>query len=119
MLHLFVGAKKWAELPAGYKAIVTAAAHQANSIMCAKYDQKNPAALRKLLAGGAQLKAFPADVMEGAHKAADELYAETSAKNAAYKKVFDQWVQFRNDSYFWWQVAELGFDIHMVRSLKK
>ena len=119
MLHLFIGTAKWESLPANYKVIVVAAAHQANSIMCARYDQRNPAALRSLLKAGAVLKAFPADLMEAAHKASDELYAETSAKNAAYKKIFDNWVQFRNDSYFWWQVAELGFDIHQVKTLGK
>ena len=119
MLHLFVGAAKWESLPASYKAIVMAAAHQANTIMLARYDQRNPAALRSLLKAGVNLKAFPADLMEAAHKAADELYAETSAKNPAYKKIYDAWVPFRNESYFWWQVAELGFDIHQVKALKK
>ncbi len=119
MLHLMIGKAKWESLPANYKAIVISAAHQANSIMCARYDARNPGALRSLLKQGAVLKAYPADVMEAAHKAADELYAETSASNPAYKKIFDNWVQFRNDSYFWWQVAELGFDIHMVKTLRK
>ena len=119
MLHLFVGSAKWESLPASYKAIVVAAAHQANTIMCARYDQRNPAALRSLLKQGVNLKAFPADLMDAAHKAADELYAETSAKNPAYKKIYDAWVPFRNESYFWWQVAELGFDIHQVKALGK
>jgi TRAP-type mannitol/chloroaromatic compound transport system substrate-binding protein len=119
MLHLFVGTAKWESLPAAYKAIVVSAAHQANSIMVARYDQRNPAALRSLLKNGATLKGFPADVMDAAHKASDELYAETNAKNAAFKKVFDNWAPFRAESYFWWQVAELGFDIHQVKALGK
>ncbi len=119
MLHLFVGTAKWDSLPASYKAIVAAAAHQANTTMMARYDQRNPAALRSLLKAGVALKGFPADVMEAAHKAADELYTETAAKNPAFKKIYDAWTPFRADSYFWWQVAELGFDIHQVKALKK
>jgi TRAP-type mannitol/chloroaromatic compound transport system substrate-binding protein len=35
----------------------------------AKYDARNPGALRRLVGGGAQLKPFPQEVMEAALKA--------------------------------------------------
>ena len=38
----------------------------------------NPPALKRLLAGGAQLRAFPQDVMEACYKAANDVYAELS-----------------------------------------
>lgn len=119
MLHAFININKWNELPKNYKAIVQAAAHAANEAMMANYDSKNPAALKRLLAGGAVLKAFPRDVMEASFKASNEIYAETVAKNPNFKKVYDNWLAFRNDQYFWWQVTELGFDAFQVAAINR
>jgi TRAP-type mannitol/chloroaromatic compound transport system substrate-binding protein len=84
--------------------------------MMARYDVANPAALKKLVAGGAQLRPFPAPVMDACYKAANEVYAETSAKNPDFKKVYDNMVAFRNDGYLWWQVAEYTNDTFMIRA---
>jgi TRAP-type mannitol/chloroaromatic compound transport system substrate-binding protein len=86
-----------------------------HSWMQAKYDAGNPGALKRLVAGGAQLRPFPPAVMEASYKAATDTYNEVGAKNADFKKVYDSMVAFRGDQYLWWQVAELGFDSFMVR----
>ena len=72
--------------------------------------------LRTLIAGGAQLRPFPQPVMEACLKAANEVFAETGAANADFKKVFDNMVAFRNDGYLWWQVAEYTYDNFMIRT---
>ena len=78
---------------------------------------QNPPALKRLIGGGAQLRAFPQDIMEACYKAANEIYAEISRKtNAHFKKIYDSLVPFRNDSYAWFQVAELAFDSFMMRA---
>jgi TRAP-type mannitol/chloroaromatic compound transport system substrate-binding protein len=83
--------------------------------MIARYDSGNPGALKRLVAGGAQLRPFPQPVMEACYKATNEAYQEVSAKNADFKKVYESMVAFRGEEYLWWQVAELGFDAFMVR----
>ena len=83
--------------------------------MMAKYDSVNPAALRKLLAGGAKLHAFSAPIMEASFKAAKELNSEVSAENANFKKVYESLTSFSNNSYSWFQVAEVGYDNFMAR----
>src|SRR3981189_939986 len=50
--HLMINMKKWAELPKSYQAIAEAAAAYTNSEEQAKYDARNPAALKRLVAGG-------------------------------------------------------------------
>ena len=40
----------------------------------AKYDQANPLALKRLVAGGAQLKPFSPAIMDACYKAATELH---------------------------------------------
>jgi TRAP-type mannitol/chloroaromatic compound transport system substrate-binding protein len=72
-------------------------------------------ALRKLLAGGAKLHAFPPPVMEASFKAAKELHSEVAATNANFKKVNESLTAFSNNGYQWFQVAELGYDIFMAR----
>jgi len=114
--HLMVNSAKWSELPKTYQAIVAAAAAYANNEEQAKYDARNPAALRRLIAGGAQLRPFSQPIMEACLKAANEVYTETSAKNPEFKKVYDNMVAFRNEEYLWWQVAEYSYDTFMIRS---
>ena len=116
MLHAMVNIDKYNALPKAYKAVLEAASQTANTHMMAKYDAGNPAALRRLIAGGAKLQPFSQQVMEACLKAANEVYAETSAKNADFKKIHDSYMAFRNDQYLWWQVAELTFDVFQVRS---
>ena len=115
MLHGFINLDKWNALPKIYQAFSSRPVTTANIWMMAKYDQANPLALRKLLAGGAKLQAFPPPVMEACYKAAKELYAEISATNADFKKVNESLSAFPNNGYQWFQVAELGYDNFMAR----
>src|SRR5215212_2902177 len=114
-LHLFFNTEKWASLPPVYQAIATNAAHHGNTYMQARYDQVNPGALKKLVAAGAQLRPFPAEVLEASYKASQEVYAETSAENAEFKKIIDNMMAFRGEEYLWWQVAEYTFDSYSIR----
>jgi TRAP-type mannitol/chloroaromatic compound transport system substrate-binding protein len=114
--HLMINLPKWNELPKAYQAILTAAAAYANVEEQARYDARNPAALKRLVAAGTQLRPFSQSIMEACLKASQEVNAETSAANADYKKVWDNIVAFRNDEYLWWQVAEYSYDTFMIRS---
>ena len=115
MLHNFINLAKWNKLPKSYQSIVKSSSETAHSWMQAKYDAVNPAALKRLVANGAQLRPFSQPVMEACYKAATDTYNEVGAKNAEFKKVYDSMMAFRGDAYLWWQVAELGFDSFMVR----
>jgi TRAP-type mannitol/chloroaromatic compound transport system substrate-binding protein len=108
-----VNTKSWEALPAEYKAIVEAAAAQAHVVLQARYDARNPAALKQLVAAGTKLHRFPKDVMDAAFKASAEVYAELSAKNATWKKVFDDYIAFRRDENLWFRFAEASFDDFM------
>lgn len=117
MLHNFVNLDKWNSLSPAYKSIVRTASAMANEWMTAKYDAGNPAALKKMLAEGAvQFRQFPPAVMEASLKAALEVYAEVSARNADFKKVWDSMLAFRNDAYLWWRVAEYTYDDFLIRN---
>ena len=115
-LHLMINLAKWNELPKAYQAIITAAAGYANVEVQARYDARNPQALKRLVAAGTQLRAFTPTIMEACLKASNEVNAETSAVNEDYKKVWDSILAFRQDQYLWWQVAEYTYDTFMIRN---
>src|SRR6266851_3568706 len=115
-VHAFADLDKWNELPKSYQAIISNAAANANSWMAARYDMQNPSALKRLVAGGTQLRPFTNEVLEACLKATNELWAEISAKNPDFKKSIDAMQAYRSDQYLWWQVAEYTFDSFMIRS---
>lgn len=119
MLHNFINLEKWNALPKSYQSIVRTASEMANTWMQAKYDAGNPAALKRLVAGGAQLRPFSAQVLDACYAAALDVYKETSAANADFKKVYDHTIAFRNDEYLWWQVAEYTYDTYLIRARSK
>ncbi|HOM12060.1 MAG TPA: TRAP transporter substrate-binding protein DctP [Rubrivivax sp.] len=109
-LDVFVNQKAFNALPAEYKAILEAAAAYAHNDVLAKYDYRNPAALRQLVAGGTKLFRFPKDAMDAGFKAANALYDEISAKNPTFKKIYDDQVKARAEMNLWFRIAEAGFD---------
>lgn len=113
-VHAFFNKEKFEELPRNYKRILTDACAAANASMLAKYDASNAAALRQLVADGTVLRAFGSDILDACHKAAVETYAELSATNENFKKVYDSQQSFKQDAYLWAQVAEYGFDTYQM-----
>ena len=81
--------------------------------MLGKYDIDNPAALKRLIAGGTQLRYWSRPIMEACFKASRELYAEESARNPKFKKIFDQWTPFLATEDEWFRVEEQQFDNFM------
>jgi TRAP-type mannitol/chloroaromatic compound transport system substrate-binding protein len=115
MLLAMVNLDKWNALPKSYQSVLEQAGHLANNWMMAKYDSVNPMALRKLLAAGTKLHAFSPPIMEASFKAARELHNEVSATNTNFKKAYESLTNFSNNSYSWFQVAEIGYDNFMAR----
>jgi TRAP-type mannitol/chloroaromatic compound transport system substrate-binding protein len=112
-LDFFINTKAYEALSSEYKAIVEAAAACAHVDMQARYDAKNPVALKQLVAGGTKLFRFPKDVMEAAFKESMALYSELSDKNPNWKKVYADYAKFRADQNLWFRFAEAGFDDFM------
>ena len=112
-LTLYVNTKAWDSLPADYKAMLECAAAIAHTDMQAKYDAKNPVALKQLVASGTKLQRMPKDVMEAAFKASQALYSELSEKNPNWKKIYEDYAAFRKEQHLWFRFAESGFDSFM------
>ena len=113
MNHFIVNLKAWDSLPKEYQYAFTTACHESNVMMMAKYDHLNPIALRKLLASGTQLRAFPRDVMLAAYKASNEQYKEWAEKFPEFKKMYEPWAKYRDEQAGWSRIAEGTFDSFM------
>jgi TRAP-type mannitol/chloroaromatic compound transport system substrate-binding protein len=114
--HFMINLEKWNQLPKRYQTLITTAAAYANTEFTAKEDSRNPGAVRRLVSNGTELRAFSQAIMEASLKASNEVNAETAATNADFKKVLESMQNFRNDEYFWWQIAEYSYDTFMIRS---
>jgi TRAP-type mannitol/chloroaromatic compound transport system substrate-binding protein len=113
--HNLVNMAKWNELPKAYQNMIEVASGDAWAWVIGKYDHANPAALKKLISQGAQLRPFPQPVLEACYNMAQQVHTEHANSNPMFKKLHDSLMAFRNDSTAWNQVAELGFDSFMMR----
>ena len=115
---LYINSAKWAELPKLYQNMVTIAAAQVAADLTAKYDARNAAAIKRLVAAGAQLRPFSTDILDASFKATNELFGEVSAKNPKFKTLYDSVIAFRNEQYQWHQVCEATYDNYMIRRIR-
>lgn len=109
-LEIQINLNEWNNLPELYQEILKTAAYEANTTMMARYDAKNPAALKSLLSeSDVVLTPFPDDVMAAAEEAAFGLYDEFAASDPDFGSIFEHWKAFREEIKEWHGLAELAF----------
>jgi TRAP-type mannitol/chloroaromatic compound transport system substrate-binding protein len=113
-VSLLVGRNHWDGLPRAYQAVLEAACGTVKSWMLSKYDNENPAALKRLVAGGAQLRLFSRDILNALFNAAELHYVELAGKNAQFKKLYDSWLPYRREETSWFRVNETQYDGFMA-----
>ncbi|MBL0729889.1 TRAP transporter substrate-binding protein [Piscinibacter sp. HJYY11] len=110
---LYINSKAYDGLSSEYKAVLEAASSHAHVDMQAKYDVRNPTALKQLVGAGTKLNRFPKDLLEACFKSSMEYYSELSSKNPNWRKVYEDYAKFRSDQVLWFRFAEAGFDDFM------
>ncbi|MCY4081137.1 MAG: ABC transporter substrate-binding protein [Caldilineaceae bacterium] len=107
---------EWEKLPEQYQEALKTAAYETNVRVMARYDARNPVALRRLINdGGVKLRPFPDDLLKAAEEAAFELFDETAAADADFASIFKEWLAFRDAIHAWHGLAELGYLQHVGR----
>ncbi len=112
-VDFFINNKALATLSPENRAIIEAASSVAHVDMQAKYDARNPNALKQLVGNKTKVLPFPAAVLDASFKAAMETYAEIEAKNPAWKKIYSDYRAFQRDQILWFRFAESRFDTFM------
>ena len=108
-LEVQVNKSQWDRLPIEYQEIFKSAAIEANLNMLSKYDALNGEALRTIVDGGTNLVTYPPEIMQAAQQAATEYYEAEASNSPAFKKVYDQWNQFRSVVSGWNKINELSY----------
>jgi TRAP-type mannitol/chloroaromatic compound transport system substrate-binding protein len=109
-LTFMVNRTAWDALPSPYQeAFRTAAVWAANGTQTI-YDARNPAALQRLVAGGVELRPFANEIMQAARETASGIMQQNATAAADYRKVFDAWNKFREDSFRWFSTAEKRYE---------
>ena len=110
----YVNKKAYEKLSPEFKAILRSAADTAARDMTAKYEFRNPLALKRLVADGAKLKSFSKEVLDAGFRAAQEVYAEHSAKSPEFKKILEDLRAYQRDAILWNRSSEYRFNQYMA-----
>lgn len=87
--------------------------------MLSSYDAEAPLAIRRLITQGAQLRPLPPDALQELEAAARAHYAEISAQNTNFKKVFDHFSAFATNHYAWWPAGDYAADTLGIRYYRR
>jgi TRAP-type mannitol/chloroaromatic compound transport system substrate-binding protein len=117
-IDLIVNLDAWRALPPQYRALLEAAAAESNVHMLAKYDAANTEAIKRLIAQGVQLHAYPPEVMRAAYLEAMKYYEETAKTNPRFARVYASMREFRNNVVPWHSLADGRFDAFMQATMR-
>ncbi|APZ44266.1 TRAP transporter substrate-binding protein [Acidihalobacter ferrooxydans] len=109
-LSVYINNKRWASLPRQYQDALRIACAAANWNMVAKYDAKNPPALKSLMSKGVKLEKFSNDIMTAAQKAAFEIYDGLNQTDPTWRKIYGEWLKFRNMEFAWAAADQLVYE---------
>ena len=112
-LEFFINNKAFEKLSPENKAIVRAAATVAAADMTSKYGAQNPVSLKRLVASGTKLTAFPKTMIDAGFKTSMQVYAEHVAKSPEFKKIYEDMRAFQRDQILWNRASEFPYNQYM------
>ena len=104
--QLFIHKAAWASLPPRYQQILRYACWYALTEMIASYDAKNAKAVVRLVAAGTQLSYLPPEILKALRGALEQVLDEEAAKSEQFKKILENWRQFRAEQHRWFAIAD-------------
>jgi TRAP-type mannitol/chloroaromatic compound transport system substrate-binding protein len=103
---LYINKTSWEALPRNYRSMLQAACGYALMEMLASYDAKNAKALGRVVAQGAQLAVLSPDILNALKVALEAVLDEEAAKSEQFKRILDNWRQFRAEQHRWFSIAD-------------
>jgi TRAP-type mannitol/chloroaromatic compound transport system substrate-binding protein len=117
-LEVQVNKSQWDKLPKEYQEIFKTAAMESNLNMLSKYEALNRQAMQRLMESGTKMVPYPTEILQAAEKTAFDLYEQNASKNPAFKQIYEQWNQFRQQVAQWNRINELSFANFMASERK-
>lgn len=110
MLGLGISKKLWDGLSEADQALFKAVAHAENNYDFAEFNANNSAALEDLVTNqGVKLIEFPDDLFKAMGEASKQVLADTGAKDALTKKVYDSFLAFRKNVTSWTKLSDQSY----------
>ncbi|MCS7030903.1 MAG: TRAP transporter substrate-binding protein DctP [Gloeomargarita sp. SKYG116] len=106
-LELLVNLTAWQQLPPSYQKALEMAAQATNLYMLSQYEARNQQALQKLTAEGVQLRRYSDDILQTAWQVTQDLLADLSQREPAFRNVYQSWQAFRREGLRWAKVDSL------------
>ena len=98
------------ELPESYQELLASVCREMCFDMLGRYDVENPRALSTLVnEHGVQLRVFPEEVLEAAWDESNAYLEEQAAADAAFRRVYDSWRDFRERAFPYFAGNELHY----------
>jgi TRAP-type mannitol/chloroaromatic compound transport system substrate-binding protein len=84
--------------------------------MLASYDAKNAVAISRLVASGTKLSVLPEEIIKALRVALEQVLDEEAAGNAQFKKILDDWREFRASQHRWFSIADSRAELAVFRT---
>jgi TRAP-type mannitol/chloroaromatic compound transport system substrate-binding protein len=106
-MELVINKTAFENLPKDLQAIVTYAARAMSQDMFDSYTANNSRALKELVEQqGVQLRRLPDEVLKRFYEISQEVYAQQAAKDPQFKKVYESYKAFMDDSADYQKISE-------------
>ncbi len=110
VLEAMINKSAFEKLPKDLQSIVMTACKAINLDLLSEYTARNPKALKDLVQKhGADLRSYPADVLEQLRKISGEVVADVAARDPFSKKVYDSYKGFMDEAREWSAISERAF----------
>lgn len=109
-LSYFINKDRWEELPLQFKSALSHAAKSTGLNQLNKYDQRNAEALKRLINDGAQLRAYPEDILKASYRESRLMYKEMSEINPNFKKFYENYSAFLEESNTYSSITDMYND---------
>jgi TRAP-type mannitol/chloroaromatic compound transport system substrate-binding protein len=101
-LEFYINRKKWDSLSDAHKAILESGCGELTRDVIAEGEATQWRAMTEMRdKNGVQLKKWPPQMLAAFEKAWNEVFAEESAANPNFKRVYDSYAKFRKDYSIW------------------
>lgn len=108
-ISFLVNRQAWDALPTTYRHALDSATADAGAHLLAQYDARNQRALEDVVEEGVEVAEFPREMMREAQRIAADLLDRNASQDAAYRRVYDSFRAFREDSFRWFETAEHNY----------
>jgi TRAP-type mannitol/chloroaromatic compound transport system substrate-binding protein len=79
--------------------------------MMASYDAKNAKAINRLITSGTQLSVLPPEIVKALREALESVLDEEAAKSEQFKKILENWRQFRAQQHRWFAISDTRAEV--------